>query len=108
VVRSAVAALGELNDLMRARGVRARIDVLGHTDADGSEDENAPLSRRRAEAVYALVPVGRFDALDFDLKALASAEPLTAGDSEDAKRRNRRVSFRVILQERDRQQGSVR
>ena len=106
-LRAAIGALSELNDLMRARAVRARIDLLGHTDADGTENENAPLSRRRAEAVRALLPVGRLDALDIDLQALASTNPLTPGDTEDDKRRNRRVSFRVTLPEHDSQRGPV-
>jgi outer membrane protein OmpA-like peptidoglycan-associated protein len=107
-IRAAGAALTELNDLMRARGARATIELLGHTDADGTELENVPLSRRRAETVRALLPVSRLDALDLEVKGVASAAPLTAGDTEDDKRRNRRVAFRVTLPDDDAQTGRVR
>jgi outer membrane protein OmpA-like peptidoglycan-associated protein len=107
-IRDAVAVLTELNDLMRGRGARARIDLSGHTDADGTEVENAPLSRRRAETVRALLPVARLDALDVEIRGVASADPLTAGDSDDDKRRNRRVAFRVTLPANDAPTGRAR
>ena len=107
-IQAAIDGLAELNDLMRARGARARIDLLGHTDADGTEIENAPLSRRRAETVRGLLPIGRLEALDIDVKALASTEPLTPGDTEDSKRRNRRVSVRVALPENTAPAGRTR
>jgi outer membrane protein OmpA-like peptidoglycan-associated protein len=107
-IRAVVEALTELNDLMRARGARARIDLSGHTDADGTEVENAPLSQRRAETVRSLLPVAKLDALDIDIKGVASTDPLTTGDSDDDKRRNRRVAFRVTLPETDAQTGRTR
>lgn len=107
-VRAVVEALTELNDLMRARGARARIDLSGHTDADGTELENSPLRQRRAETVRGLLPVARLDALDIEIRGVASTDPLTPGDSDDDKRRNRRVAFRVTLPERDAQTGRAR
>jgi outer membrane protein OmpA-like peptidoglycan-associated protein len=90
-------ALRELNDLVRARGQRARVDIVGHTDTDGSDIANEPLSTSRAESVRALLPVRQMDALDVSVKGVGSASPLSRGTSEADMSRNRRVSFRVEL-----------
>ena len=92
-----VDALGELNDVVRARGQRARVEIVGHTDTDGSDIANEPLSTSRAESVRALLPVRQFDALDVSVKGVGSASPLSRGTSEADMSRNRRVSFRVEL-----------
>ena len=48
--------LRALNEVARARGQRARVEVVGHTDTDGSDVANEPLSVSRAQAVRALLP----------------------------------------------------
>ncbi len=90
-------ALRELNDLVRVRGQRARIEIVGHTDTDGSDIANEPLSTSRAEIVRALLPVRQLEALEFSVKGVGSASPLSRGNSEADMSRNRRVSFRVEL-----------
>ena len=48
---SGVAALLlDLNDVLRAHGRRAEVAITGHTDNDGSDSENGPLSNARAIA----------------------------------------------------------
>jgi OOP family OmpA-OmpF porin len=73
------------------------VDVIGHTDSDGSETSNEALSRARAESVLSLFRHQPLDALDIRASGLGSAAPLVRGADEDDKRRNRRVSFRVRL-----------
>ena len=96
-LREAEAACRELNDVVRARGARARIEIAGHTDADGTEVSNEPLSEARARAVGDMIGASRLDAMDVSIRGLGSASPLTSGTSEPDKQRNRRVSFRVTL-----------
>ena len=47
-LRAAEATCRELNDVVRAGGARARMEIVGHTDADGTELSNEPLSESRA------------------------------------------------------------
>lgn len=89
--------LQELNEVARARRVRVAVDVVGHTDSDGLESANVPLSRARASAVLAAIGAGRFDAIDFVVVPAGSRAPLTPGTTEEEKTRNRRVSFSVRL-----------
>ena len=89
--------LAGLNDSLRARGERARVEVSGHTDSDGSEAANMPLSQARADAVLRQLQTSRFDAIEFTSRAYASTQPLSVGTTGQEKEQNRRVSFRVQL-----------
>jgi OOP family OmpA-OmpF porin len=82
------------------RGERARVEVVGHTDSDGSESSNGQLSRARADAVLAMLPTPLLDALDVSASGAGSSAPLVNGSTESEKQQNRRVSFRVTLSER--------
>jgi outer membrane protein OmpA-like peptidoglycan-associated protein len=91
--------LRALNETIRETGQRARVELLGYTDSDGTDLENGPLSQRRAAAVLAALETQSFDALELTGRGLGST--LTAGDvagtTEADKVRNRRVSLRVVL-----------
>jgi outer membrane protein OmpA-like peptidoglycan-associated protein len=74
-----------------------RVELVGHADSDGSDEINAPLSVARAQTILRQLPVSRLDALDFVSRGVGTAEPLAPGVTEAEKARNRRVSFRVPL-----------
>lgn len=101
-VRAVENLLGELNHVLRVRGARARVEVIGHTDTDGTDRENGPLSQARAERILGSLRSPVFDAIDFTARGVGSSAPLTPGMSEAEKQGNRRASFRVVL-ERDHQ-----
>lgn len=70
-----------------------RFEVQGHTDNQGSDKVNDPLSQQRAEAVVkALVELG---VDDFNLKAVGkgSHEPIADNGTADGRAQNRRVEF---------------
>ena len=72
-----------------------RIDVAGHTDADGDVGANQALSEKRAQAVVdylvkAGLPAGRFAAIGY-----GSAQPVADNDTDEGKARNRRIEFIV-------------
>ncbi|MGH9383016.1 MAG: OmpA family protein, partial [Vicinamibacterales bacterium] len=90
-------SLRELNDLIRTRGQKARIEIVGHTDTDGTDIANGPLSLSRAEIVRGRLPTAQFDALEFIVRGVGSTSPLARGTTEADKGRNRRASFRVLL-----------
>ncbi len=72
---------------------RARFEVQGHTDNQGSDVINDPLSQKRAEAVVkALADLG---VDDFNLKAVGkgSHEPVADNKTEAGRAKNRRVEF---------------
>jgi OOP family OmpA-OmpF porin len=96
-LRSVSDLLTELNEAVRVRGQRARVEIVGHTDSDGTEVANGPLSQARADALLAVLRSPLLDAVDLATTGAGSTSPLARGTGEQDKQQNRRVSFRVIL-----------
>lgn len=72
---------------------KARFEVQGHTDNQGSDKVNDPLSQQRAESVVkALAGLG---VDDFNLKAVGkgSHEPVADNKTAEGRAKNRRVVF---------------
>jgi OmpA-OmpF porin, OOP family len=72
-----------------------KIDVAGHTDADGEVAVNQALSEKRAQAVVdylvrAGLPASRFTAIGY-----GSTQPVADNDTDEGKARNRRIEFIV-------------
>lgn len=72
---------------------RVRFEVQGHTDNQGSDKVNDPLSQQRAEAV--VKALANFGVDDFNLKAVGkgSHEPVADNKTEAGRAKNRRVEF---------------
>ncbi|MEV6160223.1 OmpA family protein [Nonomuraea sp. NPDC052129] len=69
------------------------VTVAGHADATGNNAINDPLSLRRAQAVQrALTAQLTRNGVRFQAKGYGSRRPLYANDSDEGKRRNRRVT----------------
>jgi outer membrane protein OmpA-like peptidoglycan-associated protein len=73
-----------------------QVEVSGHTDDVGSDDDNLLLSQNRAKSVYSyLVSQGvKADRLRF--KGYGENKPLVANDSEDHRQQNRRIELRIL------------
>lgn len=87
-----MAEIQKVADYMK-KNPRARFEVQGHTDNQGSDKVNDPLSQQRAEAVVkALANLG---VDDFNLKAVGkgSHEPVADNKTEAGRAKNRRVEF---------------
>jgi outer membrane protein OmpA-like peptidoglycan-associated protein len=71
-----------------------KVQVVGHTDADGDEAANLDLSKRRAAAVKAAL-TARFgiDAGRMDTDGKGESQPVDKNDSPAGKANNRRVEF---------------
>lgn len=71
-----------------------RVQVIGHTDADGSEELNLKLSQDRAASVKAAL-VGEFGIAAERMKTggKGESEPVTENNSPEGKAKNRRVEF---------------
>jgi len=70
------------------------LKIVGHTDSDGSEENNLALSQKRAEAVKnALVSVYGIDANRLRAEGKGETEPVADNSTTDGKAQNRRVEF---------------
>jgi OOP family OmpA-OmpF porin len=97
VVEGVRSQFASLDQAARLLGTRFAVRIVGHADADGTEDENLPLSRTRALVVRDLLGLPALRALEVSTDGVGSNEPLTPGVSEPEKQQNRRVSFRLDL-----------
>jgi outer membrane protein OmpA-like peptidoglycan-associated protein len=71
----------------------ARFEVQGHTDNQGSDKINDPLSQQRAEAVVKALEEKGVD--PFNLRAVGKGahEPVADNKTEEGRAKNRRVEF---------------
>ncbi len=73
----------------------SQFNVMGHTDASGSERFNLQLSQRRAQSVIDyLVQKGR-PKQQFSAIGLGSAEPIASNDTPEGRTANRRIEFKM-------------
>jgi outer membrane protein OmpA-like peptidoglycan-associated protein len=71
-----------------------KLQIEGHTDSTGSADHNLDLSRRRAEAVKAvLVSQFKVDAARLTTAGLGATKPIDSNDTPPGRAQNRRVEF---------------
>ncbi|WP_133122836.1 OmpA family protein [Zhengella mangrovi] len=83
------------------RCTTSAIEVAGHTDSDGDDQQNMALSEARAGAVVealvrAGVPASRMTAVGYGETA-----PVAPDDTPENKARNRRIEFRVTGQQEE-------
>lgn len=97
IVREMVAHAVDLQTLAALANRRYRIEVVGHTDADGAPTANEPLSEERAEVVSASLAAARGDRLEIVSRGAGSRSPLVESPREADKQRNRRVSVQVTM-----------
>jgi len=81
-----------------ARGLETnpnlKLVIEGHTDSVGSADHNLDLSKRRAEAVKAvLVSQFKVDAARLTTAGLGATKPIDSNDTPQGRAQNRRVEF---------------
>ena len=70
-----------------------RITVVGHTDSTGSDADNDPLSRDRAEAVRDYLSVRGVARDRITVVGRGSREPVAGNDSDSSRSQNRRVEI---------------
>jgi len=78
-------------------GGTVAIEVIGHTDSSGIESANIPLSKQRADQI--LIELRRAGVQPKSLRArgVATSEPLRKEDTEEGRRFNRSVTFKVAF-----------
>lgn len=87
-----------LNDL--AEGLKLKstmvVEIQGHTDNVGKEEENIKLSQQRADEVKKYLVSKGIDEKRISTKGYGPAMPIADNASEEGKAKNRRTSLRVI------------
>lgn len=74
-----------------------KIKITGHTDSDGDDKSNLELSKKRAEAVKAiLVKDFKIDASRISTDGKGESAPVDTNSSAEAKANNRRVEFEKV------------
>jgi OOP family OmpA-OmpF porin len=96
LIRELAQDVRELDELADAAGQRLRVEVVGHTDADGPAESNVSLSRTRAGAVLAAMGLAPTRRLDLETAGMGSNQPVVLSQNESDKQQNRRVTIRVI------------
>lgn len=78
--------------LMQDKNIK--LNIIGHTDADGPDDANLKLSKDRAEAVKnALVNIYKISAERLTTEGKGETQPVGDNATSDGKAQNRRVEF---------------
>ncbi|MEL6671577.1 MAG: OmpA family protein [Bacteroidota bacterium] len=77
-----------------------KLEVEGHTDSDGDEDDNLLLSQSRASSIRAyILKKGGFDEDKVSATGYGETRPIVPNDTEENKSKNRRVEFKLVLDE---------
>lgn len=84
--------LDEMAKLLRGNPP-LRLQVVGHTDAQGNEAHNKDLSQRRSVAVIAALVKAGIDPRRLSTRGAGAAEPIAPNDSEAGRAKNRRVEL---------------
>lgn len=87
-----------LNELARILGGihDLRVEVIGHTDAVGTDEYNIGLSKRRAKAIKDYFKSRGIEPEKLEIDFKGERQPVDSNATPDGKQRNRRVDFKFI------------
>ncbi|MGH9713276.1 MAG: OmpA family protein [Candidatus Acidiferrales bacterium] len=78
-------------------GGSVSIEIIGHTDNTGVEAANGPLSRQRANVIVGAFRRAGAKAANLHPHGVATSEPVRKEDTEEGRRYNRSVTFKVAF-----------
>ncbi|MEO1199508.1 MAG: OmpA family protein [Pseudomonadota bacterium] len=90
------ALLDQITSVM-ARCPDAQVEVAGHTDSIGNDDDNLRLSEARAEAVRGYLATAGVAEDRLTARGYGETAPIATNDTADGRRQNRRIEFTVEL-----------
>lgn len=73
----------------------SKFEVIGHTDNVGAASRNLALSRARAESVKNYLVAKGIPSQVIATSGMGADQPLYSNDTEDGRRKNRRIEFRL-------------
>jgi OmpA-OmpF porin, OOP family len=71
--------------------------LVGHTDITGVEAANLPLSRERADQIRAALLRNGVKSASLRPRGVGTSQPLHDEDTEEGRRLNRSVTFKITL-----------
>jgi outer membrane protein OmpA-like peptidoglycan-associated protein len=84
------------SEASRANG-KLMIEIIGHTDVTGVEGTNLVLSKQRADVMFANLVHAGVKAEILHPRGVGTSEPLRNEDTEEGRRLNRSVTFKVAF-----------
>jgi outer membrane protein OmpA-like peptidoglycan-associated protein len=91
------ADIKKLQELAPAAGKGVRVEVVGHADSLGTEEENLLLSRERAEVVRLRLAALLGEAAQVNANGAGTGAPVREERTEEDKEANRSVTVRITL-----------
>jgi outer membrane protein OmpA-like peptidoglycan-associated protein len=73
-----------------------RVEIAGHTDDIGTDEDNQRLSVARARAVVSYLVRKGIEETRLDPRGYGESRPLAANHDDDGRQMNRRVEFRIL------------
>lgn len=73
-----------------------RIQINGHTDDVGSDEDNLQLSEARAKSVYDWLVSEEIPAERLSFKGFGESQPIDSNDTEEGRKNNRRTEFQIL------------
>jgi VWFA-related protein len=92
---SSAAGIAAVAQLMKERP-KLKIEIWGHTDAQGTAEYNQKLSEQRAEAVRDAILAQGIDPKRITTRGFGFSMPVATNETEEGRARNRRTEFKVI------------
>jgi len=92
---SSEADLIELLQFMQ-RNKQVKIEISGHTDNSGQEQNNQKLSEKRAFAVYQYLLDKGIEKQRMEYKGYGQKKPVADNTTDEGKQKNRRTEFKII------------
>ena len=78
-----------------------RIEIVGHTDNEGTVEHNLELSKARAESVKQYLVDGGIGEDRLETRGAGHKEPRASNDTEEGRAKNRRTEFKIITTKRE-------
>ncbi|MES2748502.1 MAG: OmpA family protein [Bacteroidota bacterium] len=93
---SSAKVIDEIGNVLKGNP-KIKVSITGHTDSDGDDKKNLELSEQRAMAVKTEL-VRKFDLNEDFIEVIGKGEiqPLAKNTTEEGKKQNRRVEFKII------------
>lgn len=86
--------LDDMTDALKKANAK-KIDIIGHTDDIGSRSRNMALSTARADSVKIYLVAKGLPAELIATNGMGPDQPIMSNATDDGRRRNRRIEFRV-------------
>lgn len=96
-IKSSSATVLEELGIALKENPKVKVNIIGHTDSDGKEADNLKLSQQRAESVKTYLNKNfSIENNRMTTEGKGESEPLFTTNTEEAKKQNRRVEFKII------------